>query len=366
MSRMFAFSTVCASMFLLALPKTSQASDTFYVATGGSEPTFDVATSRPAVRPASALGVIRVEEPVRADEPVTIDVSYPRSWCFDEAETTVADGRIDIFAREICGCLGGPGPGVFQAEVGPLAIGDYTIELTRQGFDGGGGTCDDRELVATRAITVATQTGVTAIATDPPKPFAGEDVELLVTLPCFALAEVESAVDRIVWLSTVVPPTTLPCVGQVVTRFDLGPLPAGEHSVVVRDNGGDPRRFEGIGRFGVRDPGSETVILAGRYAVVADWIRPDGIGGRARGRLIEGSDIGAELYFRNPANPELLVKVLDGCELNGHRWFFAGGLTNLGVGMTVTDLVTGEEIIHGSTVGDDFAPILDTRAFACE
>ena len=46
-------------------------------------------------------------------------------------------------------------------------------------------------------------------------------------------------------------------------------------------------------------------------------------------------------WFFNPANIEVVVKVLDACSVDGYFWVFGGGLTNLGVQMTVPDTITG-------------------------
>jgi hypothetical protein len=56
--------------------------------------------------------------------------------------------------------------------------------------------------------------------------------------------------------------------------------------------------------------------------------------------------------------------VLDGCALNGRWWVFAGGLTNVGVTLTVTDTQTGEFRTYTSPIGVPFAPLQDTTAFA--
>jgi hypothetical protein len=61
---------------------------------------------------------------------------------------------------------------------------------------------------------------------------------------------------------------------------------------------------------------------------------------------------------------ELLVKVLDGCGLTGSYWVFAGGLTNVGVTLGVTDMVTGEMRTYRSAAGTAFQPILDTAGLA--
>jgi hypothetical protein len=71
-------------------------------------------------------------------------------------------------------------------------------------------------------------------------------------------------------------------------------------------------------------------------------------------------------WFFNPANTEVVVKVLDACAVDGHFWIFGSGLTNLGVTLTVTDLKTGTTATYTNTDGSPFQPIQDFATFlAC-
>ena len=45
----------------------------------------------------------------------------------------------------------------------------------------------------------------------------------------------------------------------------------------------------------------------------------------------------ALFYFDSPHNPEVLVKVLDGCALNGHRWVLVSAATDLPVRVIIQD-----------------------------
>jgi hypothetical protein len=60
-----------------------------------------------------------------------------------------------------------------------------------------------------------------------------------------------------------------------------------------------------------------------------------------------------------------VVKVLTGCSVNGGYWFFASGLTNVGVQINVTDTLTGVNKPYSNTLGTPFEPIQDTSAFPC-
>ena len=112
-------------------------------------------------------------------------------------------------------------------------------------------------------------------------------------------------------------------------------------------------------------PDERTLCLEnGRYAVRATWEKPGGETGDAVAWPLTG-DTGLYWFFA-PTNVEMVLKVLDGCKFNGHRWVFAGGLTDVGVTMTVTDTETGVEKPYGNPVGTAFQPVQDLEAFACQ
>ena len=111
-------------------------------------------------------------------------------------------------------------------------------------------------------------------------------------------------------------------------------------------------------------PDERTLCLEdGRYAVRATWEKPDGETGDAVAWPLTG-DTGLYWFF-DPTNVEMVLKVLDGCNVNGHRWVYAGGLTDVGVTMTVTDTETSEARSYANAVGTPFQPVQDQRAFAC-
>jgi hypothetical protein len=69
------------------------------------------------------------------------------------------------------------------------------------------------------------------------------------------------------------------------------------------------------------------------------------------------------LWFFDASNVEVVVKVLDGCALNNEYWVFAGGLTNVNVVMTVTDLQTNTTKTYTNPANTEYQPIQDTSAF---
>ncbi len=111
-------------------------------------------------------------------------------------------------------------------------------------------------------------------------------------------------------------------------------------------------------------PDERTLCLEdGRYAVRASWKKADGEAGDAVAWPLTG-DTGLFWFFES-SNVEIVLKVLDGCGVNGHRWVFAGGLTDVGVTMTVTDAETGEARTFENPAGTPFQPVQELKAFSC-
>ena len=50
--------------------------------------------------------------------------------------------------------------------------------------------------------------------------------------------------------------------------------------------------------------------------------------------------------FFNAANPEVLIKVLDGCGFNNHYWVFYAATTSVGFDLTVRDTTTGDSMTY--------------------
>ena len=98
-----------------------------------------------------------------------------------------------------------------------------------------------------------------------------------------------------------------------------------------------------------------------RFAVTSMW-RTDWGSGSGAGVKLTG-DTGY-FWFFDAANVELVTKVLNGCVLTNAYWVFAGGLTNVGVVLTVVDTQTGTPAYYVNSAGPAFQPIQDTKALS--
>jgi hypothetical protein len=98
-----------------------------------------------------------------------------------------------------------------------------------------------------------------------------------------------------------------------------------------------------------------------RFQVEATWQTAPGSSGFGLGFPITG-DAGY-LSFFDGGNVEVVTKVVDACALDQKFWFFASGLTNVGVDLKVTDTLTGQVRNYHNGLGAPFQPILGTGAF---
>ncbi len=108
--------------------------------------------------------------------------------------------------------------------------------------------------------------------------------------------------------------------------------------------------------------GSTTSLcLAGdRFRLHADWwVRDE--------RTKDGTALAIReetggFWFFTADNPEIIVKVLDGCGSNDHHWIYAAGLTDVEVHLSVTDTETGEIWSRVNPWQQPFSPLQDIEA----
>jgi len=102
-----------------------------------------------------------------------------------------------------------------------------------------------------------------------------------------------------------------------------------------------------------------------RFEVTVDWRDGDGAGGAAVGDRL--SDAAGWFRFFQPSEPELVVKIVDARQANGHWQVAFASLGDLGFELTVTDQHSGEAVVYDVSPGApsshlDATAIPDTRA----
>ncbi|HQP94214.1 MAG TPA: hypothetical protein PK570_09705, partial [Thermoanaerobaculia bacterium] len=103
-------------------------------------------------------------------------------------------------------------------------------------------------------------------------------------------------------------------------------------------------------------------LNGGRFHVTVRW--RDYAGTRGDGQAVTETDDAGLFWFFDAANLEMLVKVLDGCGINGHYWVFAAAATDVEYELTVRDAVTGQSRTWHSPLGVASPAITDTGALA--
>lgn len=149
-------------------------------------------------------------------------------------------------------------------------------------------------------------------------------------------------------------------------------MPAGGTSTSVRL---DSSEFEGQETIRTFSPGSggaatgtcvsdaTTLCLNdGRFRVETEWRTFRDRTGPGR-RVPFGTVDSGLLWFFRDTNWEQLVKVINGCAMNGNFWVFAAATTNVEYTLRVTDTQTGDVVEYFNPLGQSADAIGDTAAF---
>ncbi len=106
-----------------------------------------------------------------------------------------------------------------------------------------------------------------------------------------------------------------------------------------------------------------------RFKVKVSWNTSQSGGLSGNGNPIPLASLGVQrgglFWFFGADNPEVIVKVLNGCAVNGSYWVFYVAGTNVGMTTTVTDTKTGRVKTYHNPDLTLAAPVQDTNAFTC-
>jgi len=156
--------------------------------------------------------------------------------------------------------------------------------------------------------------------------------------------------------------------GATWLPFNDGVLPGLETGDIALDPVNPHLLYAASGGAGVLSraelqPGDSLRLNGDRFRVKMGWATRQGLTGPGFTKPLTG-DTGYAFFF-SESNVEVLLKVLDGCGINGHFWVFAAGLTNVRTDITVADSQTGAIRIYHNPLDQVFQPIQDTSALAC-
>jgi hypothetical protein len=103
-------------------------------------------------------------------------------------------------------------------------------------------------------------------------------------------------------------------------------------------------------------------LHGGRFRATASWSTATGSG--AAEAAPWSADDSALLWFFQPDNWELLVKVIDGCAVNQRFWVFYAATSDVQYSIAVSDTQTGATRVYFHPPGSLASPTADTGALA--
>jgi ELWxxDGT repeat protein len=139
---------------------------------------------------------------------------------------------------------------------------------------------------------------------------------------------------------------------------------AGDRLFFIADDGLAGRELWALplasGAEGCHPTETALCLNQGRFKVEATW--RDFQNRTGAGKAVSLTSDSGYFWFFGPTNVEVVVKVLDGQGVNGHRWVFYGALSNVEYTLTVTDTQTGLTRHYFNPMGK-FASVGDTTGF---
>lgn len=111
-------------------------------------------------------------------------------------------------------------------------------------------------------------------------------------------------------------------------------------------------------------PQDRLCFFDGRFEVSLRWQTAGGASGDAK-RAASGGDSGL-FWFFDPNNWESMIKVLDGCAINGHFWVYAATSSDVGFTLRALDTKTGADRTWTHAPGSPAPAITDVEVFPCD
>ncbi|MFN7942936.1 MAG: hypothetical protein U0X73_15205 [Thermoanaerobaculia bacterium] len=109
--------------------------------------------------------------------------------------------------------------------------------------------------------------------------------------------------------------------------------------------------------------GRYSELNRGRFRISATW--KDFQGHTGNGTFVPlGSEDSGILWFFSPSNFEVMIKILNGCDLNNRYWVFYAALTTVEFHLTVYDTFAEVTKTYDNALGVSAQATTDTAAFA--
>ena len=117
-------------------------------------------------------------------------------------------------------------------------------------------------------------------------------------------------------------------------------------------------------------PSDKTLCVSERFAVTLDYETSLAGGTAGRGMAVDLSSVGINegglFWMFSASNPEVLIKVLDACDVFGNFWVFVSAGTNVGFEIRIVDGLHGREWTTSNPDLVAFESVQDLEAFPCD
>ena len=309
-------------------------------------------------------------DPALWTDPLTLRISGQYCGATGLTEpVVVGQDEIRVGITDICSIISPPlvTPFAFEASLGPLVPGSYRVVVFRDPGETELASADlvvhDDAHLEIELPELATDQQPVAITVRSLGCLFGEEATLT------ADGVIEILLDTICnFVRDPAPPLA------VFTRtFEMGPLDAGRYPVRLRvlqdaalTPSGTATSLETAelvvhdGNGCVPSP-TRLCLQGGRFAVDVEWTdfaNRSGSGQAVPLRLDSGS-----FWFFHEDNLEVLVKVLDGCAVNGRYWTFIAGASTTQYVVHVSDMLAGITLSYFNALGQVPELVPDTSAF---
>jgi hypothetical protein len=304
---------------------------------------FSVTESSSALVDGAVLAVIFDDSAQRADTTISL-LFGAQSTTGDQFSIDRASSpgvRNSVFNMGLGISYGGQGPGARGVQASQITVNGQRLTSAAGGEDDG----------ASANGALLTVGGLGDSTNNPPNPFAGPDRNPRSDDELYSLLPFITTATRRIQVDTLNP-------SNDDNIFFAYFVITGQASVAV----------------GPCQPGPTTLCLDDqpddeRFRVEVSYSTTQGGGRSGDAGAISlktlGVTQGGVFWFFSPTNPEMLVKVLNGCPVNNRFWVFVSAVTNVGYRVRVVDSETGRLFEATNRDGTIAPPVANTSALPC-
>jgi plastocyanin len=114
------------------------------------------------------------------------------------------------------------------------------------------------------------------------------------------------------------------------------------------------------------DDANALCLDGGRFEASVEWHRPTAAADGTRRMMLPEAPRSGLFSSSRSSDPQLLISLLDGCNVNGHHWLYFATVADVELTVKVRDTQTGRIWVWFNPAGSVPAPVRDVEAFSCQ